>query len=77
MAAVLKRLAFGMSNYDVASRCGINKSTLGSYTLLITDALSSSDKLFSKFINQPQGQRIIDIIRDFKDLTDMIKYVEL
>jgi predicted transcriptional regulator len=69
VAAVLKRLASGMSNYDVASRYGIGKSTLDSYTLLIIDALSYSDKLFSRFINRPQGQRIIDMIRDFKDLT--------
>lgn len=69
VAITLKRLAFGYSNAHIANLYGTGSSTVWEYTYLITDALSSKDKLFSQFISIPSGPRLIETIRKFKNLT--------
>lgn len=69
VAIVLKRLAFGYSNTHIANLYGTGSSTVWKYTKLITDALSSKNKLFSQFISIPSGPRLINIIRKFKNIT--------
>lgn len=69
VAMVLYRLAHGYAPEQVANLYGVGKSTLIFYTKLITRVLSQD--LYSKYISIPSGERLLQIINEFKQLTGL------
>lgn len=66
VAMVLFRLAHGHAPKFVGRFYGLGGSTVIKYTNLIIDALSDQNKLLSKHIQIPSGQRLKRIIADFR-----------
>lgn len=69
VALVLDRLASGSSPSATGDRWGVGTSTVIKYTKLITSILASDDKLFSKYVVTPTGDRLERIMNEFHEVT--------
>ena len=58
MAIVVKKLAYEDTSRRIANSYSVGASTVYEYTLAITKALANKDKLFSRFIQVPIGERL-------------------
>ncbi|CAM6111088.1 unnamed protein product [Calypogeia fissa] len=71
VAMVLHRLASGLPPSTIANLYNVGPSTVTKYTKQITEILASRDKLYSKFVSIPSGERLTSAIAKFQDMTDI------
>eukprot|EP01018_Ginkgo_biloba_P029127 Gb_19400 [translate_table: standard] len=69
LAMVLYRLSQGFNAKTLASQYNIDPWMIAKITNMITRVLST--KLYSNYIRIPSGQRLLQIIQGFKDLTGL------
>lgn len=71
VALVIFRLAHGLSARQVAEKYDVGASTVGKYTLVVTSALADANKLYSRYVAIPTGDRLARIITGFEHLTNL------
>lgn len=71
VAMVLYRLAHGLSAREVAEKYNVGPSTVGKYTLIVASALADANKLYSRYVAIPTGERMAKVISEFKQLTNI------
>jgi hypothetical protein len=49
----------------------VGASTIRKYTYIVCDALFNGDKLFSVYVHTPIGDRLLNIIEQFCDITSL------
>lgn len=69
VAMVLYRLAHGAKPSEVADMFNVETATVVQYTKLVTSVLAN--ELYPSYIQIPEGPRLIQIIREFKELTGL------
>ncbi|KAG0573764.1 hypothetical protein KC19_VG207800 [Ceratodon purpureus] len=77
VAQVLHGFAHGYSLDHIANRLKAAGSTITKYVDIVSDILSNKDKLLSRCISEPRGVRLQGIIDDFREITCVVRLMEL
>lgn len=68
---VLYKLAHGISCSRMHNLYGCGESTIRKYTIIICRVLASREGIFHHFIHTPTGDRLQNIIENFRDITGL------